>query len=357
MATLGRMFSSYRPEPNQFYTPAPAYTFFKTYKITDTVLGTGMFSTVKVATDRKKAKYAVKIIDKTDLSDRQIRNLFKEVAIFKAISHKHVVQFYECYESQKHIFILMECAFGGELFRNAGEDLNVLDENDSKIIVKTIAYTLNEIMHMGIIHRDLKPENILLSHTDGNARLLIADFGFAVQVEPGVQGFNLLQTVCGSPRYIAPEIMGGDPYNYKCDIWSLGVLTYLLLSGGNLPFKGSNNRKDLFKKLKNGDWDFTPEDAWKNVSDEAKDFISHLLVVDPEERYDYDQILEHEWLVSVDISKTMVTPNMLKLRELNEKRDQSKKPKGFRNKMKHIAGTLNRSANSDLSSGSSGDDI
>jgi calcium/calmodulin-dependent protein kinase I len=141
----------------------------------------------------------------------------------------------------------------------------------------------------GIAHRDLKPENLLLTTTTDDAIVKIADFGFAIKGAAK----SSLQTQCGTPGYVAPEILNNKPYGKAVDMWSIGVITYILL-GGYPPFH-DENQKNLFKKIKKGEFEFH-EEYWGAVSDEAKDLIRGLLRVDSETRLTVDQVLSHAWV-------------------------------------------------------------
>ena len=127
----------------------------------------------------------------------------------------------------------------------------------------------------------------------------MVDFNLSKEINVLDKEESLLETMCGTPNYVAPEILTGKKYDFKCDIWSLGVIAYLLLSGGYLPFfinpRKGEGRKGLLAKVKAGKWSFTPKKAWTNVSDSAKEFLLEILVKDPKKRLDYTQLLKHTW--------------------------------------------------------------
>jgi calcium/calmodulin-dependent protein kinase I len=146
-------------------------------------------------------------------------------------------------------------------------------------LVKLLLEAIKYCHDADIVHRDLKPENLLLTGKDDDASIKLADFGFAKRIEFDSEG---LVTACGTPGYVAPEILEGKPYGKTVDIWSIGVITYILLCG--YPPFHDDNHNALFKKIKKGKFQFDSP-YWDNVSDDAKDLISQMLVVDPEKRY------------------------------------------------------------------------
>lgn len=274
--------------------------FSKKYKMTEIVLGTGSYAEVRKAINRKTNQtVAVKIIDKSGLSPKELKGLEKEVNILKSLRHKNVVRFYDSYDEGDTMYVVMEYVSGGELFTRIVSDDEVFLEKDVARIVRTLAEALKHCKDHGVIHRDIKPQNLLLTDTEGR-ELKLADFNLSIQLDPEAVNFSLMQTMCGTPNYVAPEILSQKPYDFKCDIWSLGVITFLLLSGGYLPFfveeEGEEGKDLLLQKVRRGRWSFYPPEAWTNVSDLAKDFLKHVMERNPEKRYDYESLLSHEWL-------------------------------------------------------------
>ena len=150
---------------------------------------------------------------------------------------------------------------------------------------------------MGIVHRDIKMENLLLPSTEFDSRSIkLADFGlakiFEAKVEPTSDVENFASTTCGTPAYMAPEILFQAKYDQACDYWSIGIVTFILLSG-EMPFYADDNMM-LFEQIKKGDFQFSSA-PWKVVSKEAKDFVSGLLKKEPSERLNCSQMLEHPW--------------------------------------------------------------
>jgi len=194
----------------------------------------------------------------------------------------------EVIDTTDTLYLVLEFAAGGELF-DAIVNRGSYSEEDAANIIKQILEAIKYIHEHGIAHRDLKPENLLLAEGKKDY-IKIADFGLS-------KSFNeeQLQTSCGTPDYVAPEVLLGEPYDMAVDIWSIGVITYVLLCGFP-PFYGEV-QKDLFENIMSGNYDF-PDPEWSRVSKEGKDFIKKILVVDPSKRYNAEQCLNDAWIKS-----------------------------------------------------------
>jgi calcium/calmodulin-dependent protein kinase I len=204
------------------------------------------------------------------------------------VHHENIVQLREVFDCQKTFYMVMEEMSGGELFDRIVEK-EKYSEKEASAVVKKLACALQYCHDMGIAHRDLKPENLLYQSPEDTAQIKIADFGLAKLVK----GNSLMQTACGTPGYVAPEILEGKPYGAEVDLWSLGVIAYILLCGFP-PFYDENNAA-LFASIKSGIFDF-PSPYWDCVSASAKDLISRLLVVDSKKRFTAVQVLDHAWI-------------------------------------------------------------
>jgi len=185
-------------------------------------------------------------------------------------------------------------------------------------IVFQILDAIQYVHNHGIAHRDLKPENLLLASEEGQPDFIkIADFGLSKDF-----GTEQLQTSCGTPDYVAPEVLGGEVYDSAVDIWSIGVITYVLLCGFP-PFYGES-QKELFENIMNGNYDF-PDPEWKGVSEDAKNFIKKILVVNAEKRYTAEQCIKDKWIqdhIAPKQDKTfkrMETFNPKKFKEYTQK--------------------------------------
>ena len=169
-------------------------------------------------------------------------------------------------------------------------------ERDARDICRCLIDALRYLHEMGIVHRDIKVENLLFPSTEFDcSSIRLADFGLAKIFEPITDSIaeKFASTTCGTPAYMAPEVLFSTNYDQACDYWSIGVVTFILLSG-LMPFWAKDNM-ELFQKIKKGAFDFSDE-SWKVVSEEAKDFVSALLKPDPKARLNCEQMLEHPWL-------------------------------------------------------------
>ena len=262
------------------------------YKFEPKVIGNGYFGTVRVAVlkNNPTKKFAVKTIFKEKIQ-KNLHLLKRELEILKTLDHPNIVKFYETYQDDKFFHFVMEYCSGGELLERIADN-GYLNEKDAAAIMKKIFSAVKYLHEHGIVHRDLKPENFLFSHKGKDAEIKIIDFGLSKQFE-GENGIGVhLQTMVGTAFYVAPEVLQGN-YDNRCDNWSLGVITYILLSG-NPPFYG-DTPKDVFELVKKGKFKFSGS-IWKKTSKQAKEFISKLLCVDRNRRMTAEGALQHLWL-------------------------------------------------------------
>jgi len=236
--------------------------------------------------------YAIKIVTKAKLSDEDEAALKDEITVLKELQHPSIIRLYDVFEEKDYYYLVTEKMTGGELFDRIVQKsyYNEKEARDTCVILfKAIQYCHSK----QVAHRDLKPENLLLQSADNDSNIKIADFGFAKKcLRP-----NSLTTQCGTPGYVAPEILEGTPYDTKADMWSLGVIVYILL-GGYPPFIEQNQR-DLFRKIRKGQYEFH-EEYWGQVTNEAKALISALLTVSSTKRIAADKALAHEWITQDD---------------------------------------------------------
>jgi len=253
-------------------------------------LGRGGFSIVKEGTDRVTGeKVAIKFIEKKFVDQEELKLLGREIDIMKKVQHKNVLKLVEIYETDNHLSLVMELVNGGELFYKIVDKGNY-SEGEARDIIRQLVEGVDYLHGKGIAHRDLKPENLLCSENEEGVVIKIADFGLSKAFSNG----SVLETSCGTPDYAAPEVLRMDgAYDKSVDLWSMGVITYVVLCGFP-PFYGKT-QAHLFEKILNADYDF-PDPEWTNISDEAKDFVRHLLVLDIDKRYTTKQCLEHPWL-------------------------------------------------------------
>jgi calcium/calmodulin-dependent protein kinase I len=218
--------------------------------------------------------YALKVIRKLDWQrDKLVRS---EVSILKDIYDDHIINLYEVFENQAEISLILDLANGGELFDKLVQ-LKTYSEDDARELIRTVLQTLDYIHSQGIVHRDLKPENLLLpGGPDSNlVEVKLSDFGMAAKIQQG----ELMYQQCGSEGYIAPEVLTGQGYGTEVDMWSLGCISYILLSGYP-PYRPIS----------------FPGPEWDRVSPAAVDFVSKLLEPNPNFRMNAAEALKHRWL-------------------------------------------------------------
>jgi len=263
------------------------------YKVGEEI-GRGAFSVVKRGVNKQsQEEVAIKFIEKKFVDKQDLVLLAREIDIMKKVDHANVLKLKEVFETDETIALVMELVTGGELFYKIVEKGNY-SEKDAANIVAQMIREVDYLHDQGIAHRDLKPENLLCSgENDPNYRpfrVVIADFGLSKVFDNG----ESLETSCGTPDYVAPEVITAEgSYDKSVDMWSCGVITYVLLCGFS-PFL-SSTQTGLFEKIIKVEYDF-PDPEWTNISSEAKDFIRHLLVKDPNERWTAKQCKEHPWL-------------------------------------------------------------
>ncbi|KAK9693324.1 Calcium/calmodulin-dependent protein kinase type I, partial [Basidiobolus ranarum] len=224
-----------------------------------------------------------------------------EIAILKKISHGHpnILTLVDYFETANNLYLVTDLALGGELFDRICEKGNYY-ENDAALLIRTVTSSVVYLHDQGVVHRDLKPENLLFRTPDENSDLLIADFGLSKILD---QDVSILTTTCGTPGYIAPEVLKKIGHGKPVDMWAIGVITYFLLCGYT-PFDHDDNFEEM-RAIMKAKFSYTPEQYWLHVSDTAKDFIQHLLVVDPEKRLTAKQALEHPWLCDLSVATTV----------------------------------------------------
>jgi len=253
-------------------------------------LGRGTFSIVREGIHREtKQKYALKFIDKKYVDREDMLLLTREIDIMKKVDHENVLSLKEIFETQKQLALVMELVTGGELFFKI-VDRGSYSEKDAANIVRQIVNGVKYLHSLGIAHRDLKPENLLCSGDADNMKIKIADFGLSKIFAGGQQ----LETSCGTPDYAAPEVLTGEhAYDKSVDLWSVGVITYVLLCG--YPPFYATSQPALFEKIIKANYDFPPAE-WDFISDTAKDFVRNLLVLNPQKRLTAEECLMHPFL-------------------------------------------------------------
>ncbi|CAH8437970.1 unnamed protein product [Heterobilharzia americana] len=252
-------------------------------------LGDGNFAVVKLGKRRDTSdQYAIKIVDKNKITGKEAM-LLNEIRILHHCSHPNIVRLYEEFETTTEIWLVMEFVTDGDLFDGITQATK-FTEPIAAGIVSDLASALFYLHCRSIVHRDLKPENVLLlRQKNGQIRVKLADFGLAIVVKRN------MYTVCGTPTYIAPEILEESGYGIEVDMWALGIITYIMLCGF-APFRSPDKRQSkLFESIKRGRFVFLSP-YWDNISSYAKDLISALLVISPKSRLTARETLSHPWV-------------------------------------------------------------
>lgn len=259
------------------------------------LLGGGHFGSVRVGFRRAEQPprrlYAIKSISKQNLSEKDIENLTKEVDIISTLDHPNIIKFYETYHDKFYFHIVMELCKGKDLLKR-------IKDNNGKISEKKVAFSIMKVLHAisychekGVTHRDLKPENILFETNDLDSEIKLIDFGLSRTYQTNEK----MHTILGTPYYVAPEVLQGS-YDEKCDIWSIGALTYLMLCGEH-PFKGKSN-KEIFNKILQEQVKIDLN-KWKGISEDAISFVRMCLNKDPEKRPSALKALKHNWFTNL----------------------------------------------------------
>ncbi|XP_060064382.1 serine/threonine-protein kinase DCLK1-like [Ylistrum balloti] len=259
------------------------------------VIGEGNFAVVMECIDRTTNKrYALKKIDKTKCKGKE-QMIENEVSILRKVQHPNIIMLLEEFDAKDELYLVMEYVKGGDLFDSIAMATKYT-EQDASGMFYNLCSALKYLHNLNIVHRDVKPENLLVfQHTDGTKSIKLGDFGLATYAT------EVLYTVCGTPTYVAPEILAEIGYGFKVDVWAAGVILYILLSGFPPFVSTSNDQEELFDQILDGKFEFTPP-FWDEVSDSAKDLISKMLDVDPECRLSAADVLVHPW-VADDMAK------------------------------------------------------
>ncbi|KAL9702118.1 hypothetical protein quinque_005636 [Culex quinquefasciatus] len=252
-----------------------------------TEIGRGKFGVVHTCTDKTTGlRLAAKFIKIEKKGDR--KNIEREVHMMNVLRHAKIAQLYAAYEYDRTFCMVLELVQGGELFDRVLDEKFLLTEKACSIFMRQICDAIAYIHGNNIVHLDLKPENILCLTESGN-RIKIIDFGLAREYDPD----NKLQVLFGTPEFVAPEVVNFEAISFATDMWSVGVIAYVLVSGLS-PFAGEDDIQTM-GNITIGRYDFLDE-AFDTVSEEAIDFINRCLVKDPNERINAEQALKHKWI-------------------------------------------------------------
>lgn len=268
---------------------------FRLEKFTDyyechEIIGAGAFSKVVRATNKETfASVAIKFVGKKDLDSTDKKHLLNEIRICMEIDHPNVVKLLEVFENPQYFLLVLELMNGGDLLSRVTERGH-FSESEAASALKPILDGVIYCHSRGIIHRDIKPENILYEDDSENSLVKICDFGIARMLQPN----EMATTDCGTLCYMAPEIIQAKKYGSSCDVWSLGVVLFVMLCG-YAPFE-SDDLTQAKNNIVNGVFEFASP-YWDGISSQAKDLLSKMLVVNPEKRITVHEVLNHPWMV------------------------------------------------------------
>ncbi|CAH1105571.1 unnamed protein product [Psylliodes chrysocephalus] len=259
------------------------------YTVGRKVIGDGNFAVVKLCRDNETNKeYALKIIDKSKCKGKEdmIEN---EVKILRKVNHQNIMALIADSDTKNILFLVCEYVSGGDLF----DQITIAQkysEEQAALMINHLVSALAYLHGMNIVHRDVKPENLLVELHNNRIKLLkLGDFGLACEVT------RPLYTVCGTPTYVAPEILAETGYTLKIDVWAAGVILYILLCGYPPFVSQDNDQERLFDCILSGQYEF-PEEYWQDVSSSAKELIQNMLQLDPDLRFSAEDVLDHPWL-------------------------------------------------------------
>lgn len=255
-------------------------------------LGKGSYGRVYQVKNKTSGEFrACKQLSKSNINNLDKFN--REIDILIKTDHPNIIKLYEVYEDARFLYLIMEECTGGELFDRILSHIQkkkMYTEKDAADIFKQLMSAISYCHSNGICHRDLKPENLLYSSKDENSLIKVIDFGLS-----RINEKKQMNTKVGTAYYVSPEVLNGQ-YDERCDIWSAGVILYILLSG-EPPFNGPNDN-DIYRKICKMQFDF-PKDKWAKISKEAIDLIKHMICVESK-RFDAKKVLDHEWFQKVE---------------------------------------------------------
>jgi tRNA A-37 threonylcarbamoyl transferase component Bud32 len=261
-------------------------------------LGNGKFGLVKLGINKQtKEKVAIKIMNKKKMDTSDIELMRTEIEILKICQHPNIIRLYNVFENADYLYIIMEYCYGGDLFSYLENRHFRLSEKRASTIIHQMATAVYYMHSFGVVHRDLKPENVLMTSTDEDSDIRILDFGLSKILGP----YEKCDEPYGTLTYCAPEIIIDEPYSKPVDLWSLGVMTYLMVSG-KLPFN-AEDENEIARQVVYDEPNYTRNPIWKTISPECLDFIQKLLIKDQNKRMTIKGVLEHKWIKMYDENK------------------------------------------------------
>lgn len=279
------------------------------------IIGQGQYGVVRQAIRRRDyQRVAIKSIAKRNLN-RDLTLMRRELDVLQSVDHPNIIRLYETYEDEKYLHIVSELCTGGELLDHLLKK-GLLPEAETAQLLRRLFSGVHHLHTLKIVHRDLKPDNVLFSNTQTLSDIKLADFGLSCKF---LNEETKLNSLVGTPYYVAPEVITGS-YSSQCDVWSLGVMMYFLLSGLQ-PF-ASQGVRETMHLIVSGKYDFIAP-VWRQISSDAEDLIRKMLVLDPATRLTIPQILEHSWFTTALSPKPSAVP-MAMLTSLKQSKAQNR---------------------------------
>ena len=261
-------------------------------------LGSGKFGLVKLGIDKKTGqKVAIKIMKKSSMDSSDLELVRTEIEILKICQHPNIIRLYNVFENADYLYIIMEYCSGGDLFSYLENRNFRVSEKRASTIIHKMSTAVYYMHSFGVAHRDLKPENVLMTGDDDDSDIRILDFGLSKILGP----YEKCDEPYGTLTYCAPEIIVDEPYSKAVDLWSLGIMTYLMVSA-KLPFN-SEDENEIARQVVYDEPDYIRNPVWKNITPECKDFIKRLLEKDQNKRMSIKELLEHKWIKMYDTTK------------------------------------------------------
>ena len=269
-------------------------SLFDKYEVKQKI-GNGKFGLVKFGINKEtKQQVAIKIMAKKNMDKSDLELAKVEIDILKIGQHPNIIKLYDIYENENYIYIIMEYCSGGDLLSYFEHYEYELKETKVCEIIHKLSMAIYYLHSYGIVHRDLKPENILMTDLTPEADIRLLDFGLSKIVgneEKCTEPYGTLS-------FVAPEVLQGKPYDKSVDLWSIGIITFLLLCG-YLPFDDKHSEREIARQTIQDPVPFESK-IWNKYSSEAKNFVEGLLQKKPEKRYSIKEILEHPWIKKMD---------------------------------------------------------
>ena len=324
------------------------HTFNARWENTQQHLGSGGFSEVYLVKNRKSGKLAAaKIMHKRKMDDEDMKSVLDEVNIMRQLKHPNVVEFIDYFDEATEMYVVIEYCKGGTVFDRVIKK-DHYSEKEARDLINIFLQTLKFCHERDIVHRDIKPENMLMVDENDDADVKLADFGLSIHLPNG----ELCMHACGTPNYIAPEMITKVGYSKPVDMWAVGCIAFILL-GGYAPFdcedSDPESMRALYRSIRKGQYTFDYD--FDKVSDEAKHLIKGLLCVDVKKRLTVHQALDHPWVkrAGSELAARNLDQNLKTFKRFLAKRKFKGAVRGViaSNKFKNLIAGIRKGANTD----------